>query len=77
MGSPRWEVESHGDPGTDLEGGLLGRRNGKGGEKQARAKVGHWAERKLVRRTGDKRPNLEVVSEELTTGAAAWHWDGE
>ena len=66
--TPGWEahgreVDSRGHPGTGLRGWLMGRSNGKGGEGRAGAKVGHGAERHLLR-TGDKRPNLEVVREE-------------
>lgn len=46
-----------------MRGWLLSRRNGKGGERRAGAKVGHGAAKKLVR-TGDRRLNLEVVSKE-------------
>lgn len=46
-----------------MRGWLLSRKNGKGGERRAGAKVGHWAAKKMVR-TGDRRLNLEVVSKE-------------
>lgn len=53
----------------------MGRSNGKGGEGWAGAKVGHAAERHLLR-TGDKRPNLEVVREEEPP-LLGLPWDGE